>query len=116
MRAVIWTPPAMLAVGATMNVSAAARVRQRSPTHVDDRIRRKRSPFEHEHAAIGLLGVAELVEQLVLDASNGAERAGAHCEVLVDLHGPPGVLRRHARDGWVVGPDLYALIRIAADR
>ena len=57
MRETIWTPPAALAVGATMNVSADGARPARSPTQRATSSVGSVRAFQHEHAAIGLLRV-----------------------------------------------------------
>ena len=104
MRAAIWTPPARLAVGATTNVSWAGCSRAFWATHATTASSWQLPSLEHQHAVRGLLLVAELLEQLVLHPGVRPERARAHREELLDRDGPARVLRRHARDGGMVGP------------
>src|SRR5881396_3618823 len=78
-------------------------------------VRRRGARFEHQHAAPRGLGVAELREQLLLDARVGAQRPRAHCEVFPDLDRPAGVLGRHAAYRGMVGPDAYPRPVIVAD-
>ncbi len=113
MRAEIWTPPARLAVGAMTKVSRVGREPGLFGHPCCHRFGRQRASLQHQHAVLGLLFVAQLLEQLLLDPGMRPERPRAHREELVHRDGPAGVLRGHARDGGMVGPHRHSGPRLA---
>ena len=82
MRAEIWTPPARLAVGATTKVSWTGWSRAFSATQAATSSVGSVAALEHQHAVVGLLRVAELLEQLALHPRVRPQRARAHREEL----------------------------------
>ena len=80
------------------------------------RVARQGSGFQNEHAARSAFRVSESGEELRFDARRRAQRSGSHREVSRRVDRPPGVLRCHAADGRMIGPDLDAGPRLAADR
>jgi hypothetical protein len=48
--------------------------------------------LEHEHAMLGLFGIRELLEQVLLHARVSAQRARSHREELAHRHSPAGIL------------------------
>ncbi len=76
----------------------------------------KRPPLEHQHAARRILAVAKLSKQLLLHARLCAKRPRSHREETLGIDRPTGVLRRHARVGRMIGPDLDAGPRFTINR
>ena len=114
-RAEIWTPPAMLAVGATTKVSWSG-WRPRLLRHPGrDLIVRKRAGLENQHRLLCLLLVPQLLEQLALHPRVRPQRPRPHREELAHRDRPSGVLGGHAGHGGMVGPDDQAGMRLAAD-